>query len=288
MKDQSNRDAIGRIAIVIVVVIVIILAGAGAILFSLAPSTTQTTTTTQTSTGSSQTTSTSQSTTSSSLTNSTSTVARDTLSIDETAWSGFDLNPLAGTLAITGSNWWLYSVFQPLVTLNGSLLYQTGSIQVLPALALNWTVSSDGTVYTFNLRQNVSFSNGDAFNAYQVWGEWYADYYLVSNSSSFMNGYNLFNTSNVEFGPSTLALMTSSGTISPNAQLLSIMRNTTWPIYVTGPYQIVLRLKSPFAFLPSVLTHPMDKAPQLHKQSLVVTVLIRPLPPIAETVNTLK
>ncbi len=37
-----------------------------------------------------------------------------------------------------------------------------------PALALNWTVSSNGLVYTFHLRHNVKFSNGNAFTAQDV------------------------------------------------------------------------------------------------------------------------
>ena len=50
----------------------------------------------------------------------------------------------------------------------------------------NWTVSSDGRTYTFNLRQNVSFSNGDQLNAYQVWLQMYATYYLTGNSSGWL------------------------------------------------------------------------------------------------------
>jgi peptide/nickel transport system substrate-binding protein len=33
--------------------------------------------------------------------------------------------------------------------------------EFVPALATDWTVSSDGTVYTFTIRQNVKFHNGD-------------------------------------------------------------------------------------------------------------------------------
>ncbi len=37
-----------------------------------------------------------------------------------------------------------------------------------PALALNWTISSDGLTYTFYLRHNVKFSNGNPFTADDV------------------------------------------------------------------------------------------------------------------------
>ena len=39
---------------------------------------------------------------------------------------------------------------------------------LLPDLATSWNVSSDGRVYTFNLRQNVKFSNGDPFTSDDV------------------------------------------------------------------------------------------------------------------------
>ena len=124
----------------------------------------------------------------------------------------------------------------------------------MPDLATDWSVSPDGTVYTFNLRHNVTFSNGDPFNAYQVWGDWYEFYYLSGNSSSFMNGYKVFDMSNAKFGPATIALMTQSGVINPTPELLKIMSDNTWPIYVTGPNQIVLHLKAPFRWMLQVLT----------------------------------
>ena len=42
--------------------------------------------------------------------------------------------------------------------------------EIMPQLAESWTVSDDGLVYTFNLRQDVTFHNGDAFNAYNILG----------------------------------------------------------------------------------------------------------------------
>src|SRR5437016_12527682 len=55
-------------------------------------------------------------------------------------------------------------VYQSLVNYNG-----TSYTTFLPVLAKSWTVSSDGLNYTFRLRPDVHFSNGDAFNAYTMW-----------------------------------------------------------------------------------------------------------------------
>ncbi|WP_147261797.1 ABC transporter substrate-binding protein [Pseudonocardia hierapolitana] len=56
----------------------------------------------------------------------------------------------------------LVNVYEGLVELN----QQTGEIE--PALAESWTVSPDGLVYDFTLREGVTFSNGEAFTADDV------------------------------------------------------------------------------------------------------------------------
>jgi len=119
-------------------------------------------------------------------------------------------------------------------------------------LAVNWTTSADGKTYTFNLRQGVNFSDGNPLNAYQVWGEMYGFYYLSANSSAWMLSYNVFNMGTANFGPSTIALMNQSGLINPTQQLLSIMQNQSWPIYVTGPSTIVFHLRNSFQFFPNL------------------------------------
>lgn len=176
-----------------------------------------------------------------------------TLVIDDPFWPSGDLNQLNSIYAIPYPDWLTYTVYQSLVTLDGNALYSSGDVKVLPMLATDWNASSDGTTYTFNLRQGVSFSNGDPFNAYQVWGQMYGLYYLSSNSSSFLNGYGVFDFSNANFGPATLALMAQSGLVNPSPDLMKIMTDTSWPIYVTSQNQIVFHLKSPFIWFPHTL-----------------------------------
>ena len=173
-------------------------------------------------------------------------VAPQTLVMDDANWPLDDANVLYFVSEVPWPDWFAFSVYQPLVVINLTALWQQGVSQFLPLLAQNWTISSDDTKYTLNLRQNVTFSNGDPFNAYQVWGEMYGFYYLSGNSTGWLQSYTIFNMSPVNFGPATLALMAQSGLINPTPALLSIMSNSSWPIYVTGPYQIVFQLKAPF------------------------------------------
>src|SRR5207249_2298545 len=143
-------------------------------------------------------------------------------------------------------NWLEDNVYQPLVAVNLTAEYQSGVIQYTPGLASNWTISPDSRTYTFNLRPNVNFSNGDPLNAYQVWMEMYGFYYLSANSSAWLVSYPILDMSSVTFGPSTIVQINQSGLINPSPDALKIMMNSSWPIYATGPDQIVFHLKAPF------------------------------------------
>ena len=52
----------------------------------------------------------------------------------------------------------IVEIFSGLVTLNKNL-------DIIPDLAESWEISDDGTVYTFKLRENIKFSNGDNVTA---------------------------------------------------------------------------------------------------------------------------
>jgi len=164
------------------------------------------------------------------------------------------LNQLYAVSSLPWPNWLEDTVYQPLIGVNQTSEYGTGVISYEPALASNWTVSANGSVFTMNLRQGVTFSNGDPFNAYQVWLEMYGFYYLTANASAWLESYALFNMTNVNFGPATIALINQSGgVVNPKQPAISIMENASWPIYVTGPYTIVFELQSPFSYFPGTL-----------------------------------
>jgi ABC-type transport system substrate-binding protein len=225
MKSQKEKGAIGRTFISIIVIIVIIVA-AVSVYFAIR--------------------------TTSPSSSSTSTVSTPKiLTIDTAEWPPYSLSPTNNNYP----DWYYADVYQSLIMLNDSLIWSKGQVQYVPALAENWTVSNNNMTYTFNLRQGVKFSNGDPFNAYQVWTYFYTLYYMSANSSGFVLGYDIFKNhmANVDFGPTTLSLLTSSGLTNPSSQVITMMRNQSWPIYITGPYQIVFQLNNPFQWFPALL-----------------------------------
>jgi peptide/nickel transport system substrate-binding protein len=277
-----KRRAIGRAIVVAILVVVIVIAAVGGLAASnylsgksstttssvVSTSTTSTPSTASTSTisstfssssvssstnspssSSSSTTSSESTTSQSSSVTSTSSSNRNSLVIDAFGWPTGDLNQLNGGSCCPWPNTLQYTVYQSLILANGSGLYNSGVIQYTPGLAQNWTVSGNGTIYTFNLRQNIDFSDGNPFNAYQVWMEEYGFYFLTANSSCWWENYCIFNMTNVDFGQQTIQLINQSGLINPSTQALAIMMNSSWPIYVTNPYQIVFHLQSPFLWL---------------------------------------
>ena len=247
--ESKIKKAISRTATIGIVVVVIIIIGIGGYYAStIGPSSSSTTTTSSTS-------SISTTTTTSSLTTISTTTSSysppHTLVIDDASWPFGDLNPL-GTG--TWPNWFQFTEYQPLVSINDTAEYATGQVQYLPGLAQSWNMSSDGMTYTFNLRHEITFSNGDPFNAYNVWLMAYANYYLLGNSSGWLLSYTVFDYSNVNFGAATVSMINQTGgVVNPTGHGLAVMENSSWPIYVTGPYQIVFHLAAPFTYFPALM-----------------------------------
>ena len=182
---------------------------------------------------------------------STTQAIRDTLVIDDLLWPTYAVNMLAEVYTYPWPLWGEYSVYQPLAAVD-PVKWQQGIYTFVPALA-NWTISPDGTMYTLTLRQNIKFSNGDPLNSYQVWMQMYAFYYLSGNSTTWWQSMDIFDMSQVNFGPATISLISQSGLINPSAEALAIMSNQSWPIFVNGPSQIVYHLKSAYQWFPGTL-----------------------------------
>ena len=125
-----------------------------------------------------------------------SAVAQDdfsnTLKLALAAATNVDLNPVG---VRTLDSFWLKSnVYDPLVVLSPSW------DEVEPALAESYEVSEDGLVYTFHLRQGVTWHDGEAFTADDVvftyttiltqalGSTWAADLMIIEGAQEYFDG----------------------------------------------------------------------------------------------------
>ena len=225
---RRKRQAITKTTTVIIVVAIIVVAAViGAYSYTLVPTSTTSSTT--------------------------QAAAPSTLVIDDFTWPVGNLNQLYAVQFLPWPNWMYAAMYQPVVDVDVAAQQVNGTISFLPGLAQSWDTSSDGMTWTFHLRQGVTFSNGDPFNAYQLWTQFYGFYLLSGNASTFLGGVDLFDVSHVNFGPQTVQTLTEANFSNPSPDVLAMMQNTSWPIYVTDPYTLVFHLKSPFSFVLGLL-----------------------------------
>jgi len=135
----------------------------------------------------------------------------------------------------------------------GLVIFQANSSNIVPYIATGWNVSSDGLTYNFQIRNNITFSNGDPVNAYVFWYSIYRAA-LMAQSPSYLVTVAL-NTTSV-----TASMLNMYNSTTPSPALLSIMENRTNAITVTGPYSLQFHLMAPFAGFLATLTQPQDDA----------------------------
>jgi peptide/nickel transport system substrate-binding protein len=150
-------------------------------------------------------------------------------------------------------------IYQGLLTYNGS-----SYTSYLGVLSDAWTISQDGMNYTFKLRPNVAFSNGDPFNAYVMWFSIYRT--LVMNQApSWILGQNLVAGNGLTFNV-TDSMLNSINYASPSPSNLSVMSRPDQSVVVLNASAIQFNLgygyngMAPYsAFLATLLT-PMAAA----------------------------
>jgi peptide/nickel transport system substrate-binding protein len=253
--------AVSRVLVVIVLIVIILLASVG-IYFATSGGKSSTTTSSQQS--STISTSISSSSTSSPLTESTSSTS-STSSITSSSPTSSSSNTLVveevsqpdsmdpAVEFTTPGNEITSNVYQGLI----APYYSSNSIYV-GALASNWTTSSNQMNWNFSLRQGVTFSNGDPFNAYVMWYSLYRT--LVMNQvPAFILGQNFGINSSVNI---TDSILNSIDYSSPSSSNLTLMEKANQSFQVINQYEIALNLgygyngQVPYSALLATLTAP--------------------------------
>lgn len=149
-------------------------------------------------------------------------------------------------------------VYQGLVTFNG-----TSDTTFVGVLAQNWTVSSNHMNYTFHLRNNVVFSNGDPFNAYVMWYSIYRTL-VMEGPLYFILWQNMYNA-----GPDfnvTASVLNSINYTSPSSAALTTMENPNQSVQVVNSSEVIIHLgygyngNLPFNAFLETLTTPLADA----------------------------
>ncbi|WP_277961259.1 ABC transporter substrate-binding protein [Pseudomonas sp. RIT-To-2] len=130
---------------------------------------------------------------------------------------------------------------------------QTG--QIIPWLAERWDVSADAREYTFHLRQGVTFSNGEAFDAQAVKTAFDSDKAFTAEVPSAFGATYLTGYDHAEvIDPHTIKLVLST----PNAGFLQATSTTNLAILAPESYRHTAKERSLGAIIgtgPFVLDH---------------------------------
>jgi peptide/nickel transport system substrate-binding protein len=133
----------------------------------------------------------------------------------------------------------MQNVYDTLLFYNG-----TSTTDLIGDLATSYNVSPDGLTYTFNLRHNVTFSNGDPFNASAV--KYTFDRGVIMNQPA-----GSWVVDVTPFLKGGLAYMSSNQT---PADVAAYLAND--PVQVIDPYTVSMTLAKPYAAWPYVMAFP--------------------------------
>jgi len=129
----------------------------------------------------------------------------------------------------------------------GLMAFAPNSTDIVPLLATGYNVSADGLTYSFQLRHNVTFSNGDPFNSYVVWYTMYRNAVMAQYGSGMVTV-----AQNMSGVSATMLNQYTSAT--PPASLLQIMQTSTNAVVAPDPYTVIFHLSQPFAPFLATLT----------------------------------
>jgi len=160
-------------------------------------------------------------------------------------------------------------VYQSLVNYNGS-----SYVTYLPVLAKSWSVSTDGFNYTFILRQDVHFSNGDPFNAYVMWFSLYraiimnADGAFILQENFWLPGLNYYSDTNDTNNATAWMVngLNSWDFFSPTGPQQAFMADANNSFQAVDAYTLVLHSGYgylgyyPYAFLLASIAGPIASA----------------------------
>ncbi len=164
------------------------------------------------------------------------------------------LNPFVG---IETSSYELFGLNYDYLT-----SWDAATLETRPGLAESWTTSDDGKEWTFNLRQGVTWHDGEAFTADDVA---FTFNYIMDNELGMFLGFTTSIETVTAVDDHTVKFVCSQPKANMLSLVIPILPEHVWskidpadaeeafqnppPIVGTGPFQIVERKKSDFVRL---------------------------------------
>jgi ABC-type transport system substrate-binding protein len=93
---------------------------------------------------------------------------------------------------------YLTAVFQDLAVMNG-----TSGTVVLPVESTGWKITNNSQQYTFSMRPDVYFSNGDNVTAYTIWFSYVREIYMNAPSLVGLSNWNKITVNSTDWFAST-------------------------------------------------------------------------------------
>ncbi len=136
-------------------------------------------------------------------------------------------------------------IYQSLVNYNG-----TKYTDFVPVLAKRWAIGGGGYNYTFYLRRDIHFSNGDPLNAYVMWFSLYRAI-VMNQAGSFilqenfwLPGLNFYSDANASANATAWMIhnLNTFNFVNPTTSQLAVMRAGNNSFQVIDQYTIQLNL----------------------------------------------
>lgn len=281
---QKPTAAVSRIVVAVIVIIIIVVAAAAIGFSGMMSKTAASSTSTSIITSSSSSVSTELSSSISPPSNSASNSAASSTPLNSSQLTVIEneppntIDPAGGFFA--GEDDVMTNVWQGLVTFN-----YTSINEIAPILGLNWSSSANYSSYTFYLRQDAYFMNGDPFNASVVWFSIYrtilmnqigASFFtnlLYNGTTALASGYNVpggvlealqsagyqFSATNATLAQEQAAFDLASilsNFSSSNSTIQKIMSYPNQAIVVSGTFEVQFNLVNPYSDFVQVLAAP--------------------------------
>ena len=110
------------------------------------------------------------------------------------------------------------------------LVYDTKTLELLPAVAASWSASENNLVYTFNIREDAKWSNGDPVTAHDFVYSWNRILHPILANEYAYSYYSILNAE--KFNTADISDFDEVGVKALDDQTLVFTLEKEWPVFL--------------------------------------------------------